>query len=583
MPTDRALVAVRPGPRTATTPTGPHRPARGDGGLSVIEVMVAIAVIGTVMTAMAPFLARSMVVVAQQRSEQVAVEIANDALERARALKPSSLLAGRGEQRTRTQWDTAAAPVAAYLSTMNQEWDPADPTAGAQAPLPTAPQSVTVSRTTYEQHWYVGRCWQPKAGLTGSTAVVGACTAPASPAPTDIPYFRVVVAVTWSAGEAYSGGSCVRGRCIYVATTLVSTGADPTFDLKRPPPTITNAGDQIGYVGLAVNLPLTASGGTLPRVWSATGLPPGLSIAPGSSAVTGTPTTTGPYTPTVMVTDRENQTDDLTFTWTIAANPALAAPADQTSRVGTAVSLPVTVTGGHQPMAWSATGLPAGLLIDPSTGVISGNPTTEQQTTQPVTVTAVDRGKQSTSVTFGWRVLTPVRVTDPGPQTFASGSVVNTALPVSGGLGPYTWQASVLPDGLAMDTAGRITGTVANGTRYITTIVVTDSAGGKASVTVVSTVTPRIGELRVTSPAPGTADQTTTRVGAAVAVTTGATAGTGFGYTWSATGLPAGVTITSGGAFTGTPTTPGKNLVTLTVRDSSGKRANLMFIWTVTP
>jgi len=44
--------------------------------------------------------------------------------------------------------------------------------------------------------------------------------------------------------------------------------------------------------------------------------------------------------------------------------------------VDTAYSYTMTATGGAQPYTWSATGLPAGLSIDPNTGKISGTPTT---------------------------------------------------------------------------------------------------------------------------------------------------------------------------------------------------------------
>jgi prepilin-type N-terminal cleavage/methylation domain-containing protein len=580
MPTDRAFVARRHQPRTAVRPG--RRRVSGDDGFSVIEVMVAIAVIGIVMTAMAPFLARSMVVAAQQRTEQVAVEIANDALERARALKPTSLLAGRGEETTKDQWEAAGEvdKVAAYLATMQQDWDPADPDAGAQAPLPTIPQEVTVGGKTYEQHWYVGRCWQPKADPRQIAPVLADCVAPAAaavPAATDISFFRIVVAVTWSAAVSSSDGSCKEGICVYVASTLVNTGSDPTFDLKRPPPTVTPPSNQSGYVGDAVNLQLAASGGWLPRTWSAPVLPPGLSLSASSGLISGSLTTAGSYSVTVTVTDREGKTDDATFTWTVAEPPALTTPGDQTSRTGTAVSLPIPVTGGLEPMSWSATGLPAELSINAATGVISGTPTTEQTAMQPVKVTVV-AGKYSASVEFGWRVLTPVRLDNLAEQTVPSGLNVGTfSMPVHGGLGPYTWTATGIPDGLSLDAAGQLTGTFTNGTRYVATVTVTDSAGGTATLTVVWNVTTPANRPRVTSP---TTDHNST-VGAPVGLNATADGGA-HGYTWTASGLPPGVTFSSSGVFGGSPTQAGRHIVRLTVTDRHGARAHLMYVWTVT-
>ncbi|MFI0942900.1 glycoside hydrolase family 3 C-terminal domain-containing protein [Streptomyces sp. NPDC021020] len=50
---------------------------------------------------------------------------------------------------------------------------------------------------------------------------------------------------------------------------------------------------------------------------------------------------------------------------------------------------------------------------------------------------------------------------------------------------------------------------------------------------------------------------------------------------FSATGLPAGVSISSSGALTGTPTTAGTSTVTVTARDAAGATASASFLWTV--
>ncbi|MGW6710570.1 putative Ig domain-containing protein, partial [Streptomyces sp. NPDC054956] len=55
-------------------------------------------------------------------------------------------------------------------------------------------------------------------------------------------------------------------------------------------------------------------------------------------------------------------------------------------------------------------------------------------------------------------------------------------------------------------------------------------------------------------------------------------------YTWSATGLPAGLAISSStGTITGTPTTAGTSNVTVTATDSAGKSGSAAFSWTVAP
>ena len=55
-------------------------------------------------------------------------------------------------------------------------------------------------------------------------------------------------------------------------------------------------------------------------------------------------------------------------------------------------------------------------------------------------------------------------------------------------------------------------------------------------------------------------------------------------YTWTATGLPAGVTLAPGtGLLSGTPAAPGTSTVTGTVTDSVGRTSSATFTWTVTP
>jgi subtilisin family serine protease len=106
-------------------------------------------------------------------------------------------------------------------------------------------------------------------------------------------------------------------------------------------------------------------------------------------------------------------------------------PGPQSGSVGAEVRLPLAATGGTTPYRWSATGLPAGLAIDPTTGVITGVP--GNPGSARVTVTATDQKDATDQVEFDFRI-------EAAPQA-CSGSA---SVPVNPGFeaGNTAWTAS---------------------------------------------------------------------------------------------------------------------------------------------
>jgi F5/8 type C domain/Ricin-type beta-trefoil lectin domain/Putative Ig domain len=106
--------------------------------------------------------------------------------------------------------------------------------------------------------------------------------------------------------------------------------------------------------------------------------------------------------------DIETCTGSAQQQWTLPSGGGntvtVTSPGSQASTVGTAASVPVHATdsGSGQTLTYSATGLPAGLSINSSSGLISGTPTTAG--TSNVTVTARDTTGATGSATFSWTV-----------------------------------------------------------------------------------------------------------------------------------------------------------------------------------
>jgi Glycosyl hydrolase family 48/Cellulose binding domain/Putative Ig domain/Bacterial Ig domain len=191
--------------------------------------------------------------------------------------------------------------------------------------------------------------------------------------------------------------------------------------------TVTNPGTETGTVGTAASLQIQASdsaSGHTALSYSATDLPLGLSISSSTGLISGTPTTAGSYTVTVTATDNTGASS-VNFDWTIGSTPAgnkvtVTNPGAQTGTVGTAASLQIQASdsASGQTLTYSATGLPAGLSISSSTGLISGTPTTAAS--YSVTVTATDTTGASGTATFTWTISSSGSSPSPSPSPSTS-------------------------------------------------------------------------------------------------------------------------------------------------------------------
>jgi hypothetical protein len=324
--------------------------------------------------------------------------------------------------------------------------------------------------------------------------------------------------------------------------------------------TITTSSLNTAVAGMPYSQTLTATGGTAPYSWSVRGrLPAGLTLSP-TGVISGTPLTTGGGSLLVFeVADSSNPEETATATLEFPYFLDIATGSLSNGAVGAMYFQSLLATGGTPPYTWQLTSgtLPPGLTLHPSSGSITGTPTSPVSAT-PLTFTVTDSSSppQSTAATFTLTV------------TASTFSITTTALPngvvgvpyaqtlaAAGGTTPYTWQltAGTLPAGLNLNSAtGAISGTPTSAvTATPLTFMVTDSSA------VAQTASKSLTLAVITQLTTAPKVSLNCNVGSACSITLTATGGV-TPYSWQLTSgtLPSGLKLNSAtGVISGTATT----------------------------
>ena len=287
---------------------------------------------------------------------------------------------------------------------------------------------------------------------------------------------------------------------------------------------VTNDAPTIAQDGVYYWGTVTVSGGTGPYTWSVTGLPAGLTASGGGATLTisGDPQAAGTFTPQISVSDSSTPqlTGTTSFALTVdgaAVSPLVISGYLTGAVVDQAYSAAVIGTGGDGTYNWSVTGLPDGLAANSSGGTLTVSGTPTESGSFPVSVTVSDSESPAQTAAADLTLVvadpssspTPVASTSSGPSPSPSPSLSTD----DGGSPDAIASSNGDADGLSITITALPEGTVGDG--YLAAATAT---GGDGT------------------------------------------------YTWSASGLPAGLRINSlTGTISGAPTASGTLQVDLKV------------------
>jgi Big-like domain-containing protein/autotransporter-like protein/putative Ig domain-containing protein/IPT/TIG domain-containing protein len=321
-------------------------------------------------------------------------------------------------------------------------------------------------------------------GLLPAGTTLDSTTGVVSGTPTMAGFFSYSISATDSSAPPQTATSLsVSGTITGAALSLTSTPSAQT---------------QVGQPYSQTNV---ASGGTGLYTYTLnTGLlPAGTTLNPNTGTVSGIPTTAGPISYNILVTDSTGATGSNAIGGTISGPGfTLTSTPSATTRVGKPYSQVNVASFGTLSYSYAVTSgsVPAGTILNTSSGIVSGTPTVAGPFTYDITATDSSGVPQTSTRTLSGTIEPPTLtiVSTPSAQT-KIGQVYSQSNTASGGTPAYTYTLyfGSLPAGTTLNAStGLVSGTPTTQGLFYYAILATDS-GAPAQTATSLTVSGMIG------------------------------------------------------------------------------------------
>ena len=358
----------------------------------------------------------------------------------------------------------------------------------------------------------------------------------------------------------------VRALMLAVLMAGAFAGVARALDFDDEDPTPPHA-----EIGMVYSYVIGSHAGCLPHHLEilSGALPPGLkirSIALDKSVVEGVATEVGTFSAWIALKDCDNKSAETLFTFDVWARRwGISTESLKPAAVGSPYSATLEGSGLPSDVTWEVTAgsLPAGLTLSPA-GVIAGTASATGSSTFTVKATAKEKNFGPTRIDskqYTLNVLQPLSVKL--SRRLAEAKVpFSASLQATGGQGPYTWSATGAPAGLAISSAGVLSGVPARSGTFTFTARVVDASG-----TAKDTQVRLIVRQRLAITAPSLPAASAGRVYRAKIASKGGVEG----KRWTSGALPRGLKLgATTGTITGVPASAGTFRVTVRARDALG-------------